>query len=93
MSIYVPRRKSSVVQRQAVGNNSIASQFINFHQLPLTISGLSELNSYPVKAPPTLRAGNSFLRKRSVVVVEIVAYQSPTDLNNVAELVLDPPAP
>ena len=87
LSIYVPRRKSSVVQRQAVGNNSIASQFINFHQLPLTISGLSELNSYPVKAPPTLRAGSSFLRKRSVVVVEIVAYQSPTDLNNVAELV------
>jgi hypothetical protein len=87
LSIYVPRRKSSVLQRQAIGNNSIASQFINFNQLPLTISGLSELNSYPVKAPPTLRAGSSFLRKRSVVVVEIVAYQSPNNPNSVTELV------
>jgi len=87
LSIYVPRRKSSVVQRQALGNNSIASQFINFNQLPLTISGLSELNSYPVKAPPTLRAGSSFLRKRSVVVVEIVAYQSPNNPNSITELV------
>jgi len=87
LSIYVPRRKSSVLQRQAIGNNSIASQFINFNQLPLTISGLSELNSYPVKAPPTLRAGSSFLRKRSVVVVEIVAYQSPNNPNSITELV------
>jgi hypothetical protein len=87
LSIYVPRRKSSVLQRQAIGNNSIASQFINFNQLPLTISGLSELNSYPVKAPPTLRAGSSFLRKRSVVIVEIVAYQSPNNPNSVTELV------
>lgn len=87
LSIYVPRRKSSVVQRQAVGSNSIANTFINFNQLPLTISGLSELNSYPVMAPAVLRAGNYVLRKRSVLVVEVIPYQSPVDQNSVTELV------
>jgi len=87
LSIYVPRRKSSVVQRQAVGTNSIANQFLNFNQLPLTISGLSELNNYPVIAPAVLRAGNYTLRKRSVLVAEIIPYVSPTDQNNVVELV------
>ena len=87
LSIYVPRRKSSVVQRQSLGNNSIASTFINFNQLPLTISGLSELNNYPVLAPAVLRAGNYVLRKRSVLVVEVIPYQSPTDKQNVTELV------
>ena len=67
LSIYVPRRKSSVVQRQAVGNNSIANTFINFNQLPLTITGLSELNNYQVNAPNVLRVGSSVLRKRSLI--------------------------
>jgi hypothetical protein len=87
LSIYVPRRKSSVVHRQAVGSNSIANTFINFNQLPLTISGLSELNSYPVMAPAVLRAGNYVLRKRSVLAVEVIPYQSPVDKQNVTELV------
>ena len=87
LSIYVPRRKSSVVQRQAVGNNSIANTFINFNQLPLTITGLSELNNYQVNAPNVLRVGSSVLRKRSVLVAEVIPYQSPTDVNNVVELV------
>jgi hypothetical protein len=87
LSIYVPRRKSSVIQRQSVGSNSIANTFLNFNQLPLTISGLSELNNYPVTAPAVLRAGNSTLRKRSVLVAEVIPYQSPTDQNNVTELV------
>jgi hypothetical protein len=87
LSIYVPRRKSSVVQRQAVGSNSIANTFINFNQLPLTISGLSELNNYPVVAPAVLRAGNYVLRKRSVLAVEVIPYQSPVDKQNVTELV------
>jgi hypothetical protein len=87
LSIYVPRRKASVVQRQSVGSNSIANTFINFNQLPLTISGLSELNSYPVIAPAVLRVNNYTLRKRSVLVVEVIPYQSPTDQQNVTELV------
>jgi len=88
LSIYVPRRKTSVVQRQNVGSNSIASTFINFTQLPLTISGLSELNRYPVTAPAAIRVGSSqVLRKRSALVVEVIPYQSPSDQNNVVELV------
>ena len=87
LSIFVPRRKSSVVQRQSIGDNSIASKFINFNQLPLTISGLSELNNYPVNAPAVLRAGGAVLRKRSVLVVEVIPYQSPSDQSNVVELV------
>ena len=87
LSIYVPRRKSSVVQRQSVGANSIAATFVNFNQLPLTISGLSELNNYPVTAPAVLRVGSSTLRKRSVLVAEVIPYQSPVDQNNVVELV------
>jgi hypothetical protein len=88
LSIYVPRRKSSVVQRQNVGNNSIASTFINFTQLPLTISGLSELNNHPVNAPAALRIGTSqVVRKRSVLVTEVIPYQSPNNQDNVVELV------
>jgi hypothetical protein len=88
LSIYVPRRKSSVVQRQNVGSNSIASTFINFTQLPLTISGLSELNNYPVTAPAALRIGTSqVVRKRSALVVEVIPYQSPNNAENVVELV------
>jgi hypothetical protein len=88
LSIYVPRRKSSVVQRQNVGNNSIASTFINFTQLPLTLSGLSELNNHPVNAPAALRIGTSqVVRKRSVLVTEVIPYQSPNNQDNVVELV------
>jgi hypothetical protein len=88
LSIYVPRRKSSVVQRQHVGSNSIASTFINFTQLPLTISGLSELNNYPIIAPAALRIGNSqVVRKRSSLIVEVIPYQSPNNAENVVELV------
>jgi hypothetical protein len=88
LSIYVPRRKSSVVQRQNVGSNSIAATFINFTQLPLTISGLSELNNYPVSAPDALRIGSSqVVRKRSSLVVEVIPYQSPNNENTVVELV------
>jgi hypothetical protein len=88
LSIYVPRRKSSVVQRQSVGTNSIASTFINFTQLPLTISGLSELNRYPVVAPEALRISSSqVVRKRSALIVEVIPYQSPNNADAVVELV------
>jgi len=87
LSIYVPRRKTSVVQRQSVGQNSIMSSLITFNQLPLTISGLSELNSYPVVAPPALRIGSFTLRKRSALIVEVIPYASPSDQSNVVELV------
>jgi len=89
LTFYVPRRKTAVVQRQTIGQNSIASQLqINFNQLPLTISGLSELNAYPVIAPMLIPIGNAFmLRKRSVLVTETVVYQSPSDPNTMAELV------
>jgi hypothetical protein len=88
LSVYVPRRKSSVVQRQNVGSNSIAATFINFTQLPLTISGLSELNNHPVNAPDALRIGSSqVVRKRSSLVVEVIPYQSPNNENTVVELV------
>jgi hypothetical protein len=89
MSFYVPRRKSAVVQRQTIDENSITAKLqINFNQLPLTISGLSELNDYKVIAPAQIRVNNNFiLRKRSVVVTEVVVYTSPTDANNVTELV------
>jgi hypothetical protein len=88
LSIYVPRRKSSVVQRQNVGTNSIANTFINFTQLPLTISGLSELNNYPINAPASLRIGTSqVVRKRSALIVEVIPYQSPNNAENVVELV------
>jgi hypothetical protein len=77
------------MQRQTIGQNSIASQLqISFNQLPLTISGLSELNSYPVIAPNLIPINNSFmLRKRSVLVTETVVYQSPSDPTTMAELV------
>ena len=87
LSVYVPRRKTSVVQRQSVGQNSIMSSLITFNQLPLTISGLSELNSYPVVAPPALRIGSYTLRKRSSLVVEVIPYAAPNDQTNVVELV------
>jgi hypothetical protein len=87
LSVYVPRRKTSVVQRQSVGQNSIMSSLITFNQLPLTISGLSELNSYPVIAPPALRIGSYTLRKRSSLVVEVIPYAAPNDQTNVVELV------
>jgi hypothetical protein len=89
LSIYVPRRKSSVVQRQNVGTNSIASNFINFTQLPLTISGLSEINDYPVIAPASLRipSSNQVIRKRSVLIVETIPYTSPNNQESVVELV------
>jgi len=87
LSVYVPRRKTSVVQRQSVGQNSIMSSLITFNQLPLTISGLSELNSYPVVAPSALRIGSYTLRKRSSLVVEIIPYAAPNDQTNVVELV------
>jgi hypothetical protein len=60
---------------------------INFNQLPLTVSGLSEINNYPVDAPVSLRAGNFALRKRSVLVNEVVIYQDPSNAANTTELV------
>jgi hypothetical protein len=60
---------------------------INFNQLPLTISGLSELNNYPVDAPASIRAGNFVLRKRSVLVNEVVVYTDPSNVANQTELV------
>jgi hypothetical protein len=60
---------------------------INFSQLPLTISGLSELNNYPVDAPASIRAGNYVLRKRSVLVNESVVYTDPSNAANQTELV------
>jgi hypothetical protein len=63
------------------------SSLITFNQLPLTISGLSELNSYPVVAPPALRVGSFTLRKRSALIVEVIPYASPNDQTNVVELV------
>jgi hypothetical protein len=88
-SVYVPRRKSSVVQRQNVGSNSIASTFINFTQLPLTISGLSEINDFPIVAPDALRipSSNQLIRKRSVLIVETVPYTNNTNTEGVVELV------
>jgi hypothetical protein len=88
LSIYVPRRKSSVIQRQSVGSgSSILSAVMNFTQLPLTISGMSEINNYPVIAPPALRIGSFLLRKRSVVVNEVIPYSAPNDPTNVVQLI------
>jgi hypothetical protein len=88
LSIYVPRRKSAVVQRQTVGSgSSILAATMNFTQLPLTISGMSEINNYPVIAPPALRVGSFLLRKRSVVVNEVIPYSAPNDFNNVVQLI------
>jgi len=88
LSFYVPRRKTSVMQRQLTAPTGIASAaVISFNQLPLTISGLSELNSYPVVAPSSLAVGGGVLQKRSVLVNEVIAYASPVDQNNVVELV------
>ena len=87
LSFFVPRRKTSVVHSQAVAPGGIAATMISFNQLPLTISGLSELNNYPVDAPASIRAGNFVLRKRSVLVNEVVLYQDPSNVTNTAELV------
>jgi hypothetical protein len=76
------------MQRQLTAPTGIASAaVISFNQLPLTISGLSELNSYPVVAPASLAVGGCVLQKRSVLVNEVIAYASPVDQNNVVELV------
>jgi hypothetical protein len=87
LSFFVPRRKTSVVHTQAVAPGGIAATMINFNQLPLTVSGLSEINNYPVDAPVSLRAGNFALRKRSVLVNEVVIYQDPSNAANTTELV------
>jgi len=87
MAIYVPRRKTSVVQRQQVGPNSIMSAVMQFNQLPLTISGMSEINNYPVVAPPAIKVGSYLLRKRSVLINEVIPYSSPSDATNVVQLV------
>jgi len=87
MAIYVPRRKTSVVQRQQVGPNSIMSAVMQFNQLPLTISGMSEINNYPVLAPPAIKVGPYLLRKRSVLINEVIPYSAPNDVNNVVQLV------
>ena len=87
LSFFVPRRKTSVVHTQAVAPGGIAATMINFNQLPLTISGLSELNNYPVDAPASIRAGNFVLRKRSVLVNEVVVYTDPSNSANQTELV------
>jgi hypothetical protein len=88
LSIYVPRRKSSVVQRQTVGSgSSILAATMNFTQLPLTISGMSEINNYPVVAPPAIKVGSYLLRKRSVVVNEVIPYSAPNDVSNVVQLI------
>jgi hypothetical protein len=87
MAIYVPRRKTSVVQRQQVGPNSIMSAVMQFNQLPLTISGMSEINNYPVIAPPAIKVGSYLLRKRSVLINEVIPYASPNDATNVVQLV------
>ncbi len=87
LSLYVPRRKTSVVQRQNVGQAGIAGALLTFNQLPLTISGLSELNPYRVIAPAALRVGSYVLRKRSVLLTEVVPYQSPNNTEQVTELV------
>jgi hypothetical protein len=88
LSIYVPRRKSSVIQRQSIGTgSSILSSVINFTQLPLTISGMSEINNYPVVAPPALKVGSYLLRKRSVVVNEVIPYSAPNDPSTVVQLI------
>jgi len=77
MSFFVSRRKTSVLQKQNIGSNGITASMISFNQLPLTISGLSELNSYPVHAPLALKVNNFLLQKRSVVVNEVIPYSSP----------------
>jgi hypothetical protein len=87
LSFFVPRRKTSVVHSQGVAPGGIAATMINFSQLPLTISGLSELNNYPVDAPASIRAGNYVLRKRSVLVNESVVYTDPSNAANQTELV------
>ena len=87
MAIYVPRRKTTVVQRQQVGPNSIMSAVMQFNQLPLTISGMSEINNYPVVAPPAIKVGSYLLRKRSVLINEVIPYSSPSDATNVVQLV------
>jgi hypothetical protein len=90
LSFYVPRRMTSVMQRQVTAPTGIASAaVISFNQLPLTISGLSELNNYPVIAPLALPVGGSgVLHKRSVLVNEVIVYASPTDASNATELVV-----
>jgi len=87
MAIYVPRRKTSVIQRQNIGQNSIMSAVMQFNQLPLTISGMSEINNYPVLAPPGIKVGSYLLRKRSVLINEIIPYSAPNDQSNVVQLI------
>jgi hypothetical protein len=89
LSFYVPRRKTSIMQRQLTAPTGIASAaVISFNQLPLTISGLSELNNYPVIAPSALPVGGGVLYKRSVLVNEVITYSSPSDPNNSTDLVV-----
>ena len=91
LSFYVPRRMTSILQRQVTAPTGIASaSIISFNQLPLTISGLSELNNYPVIAPPALQVsgGSNVLHKRSVLVNEVIIYATPNDPSNATELVV-----